>query len=216
MKIKAINYNLPWTLIIFSLVFYIYGCVSVDKEAISFIGKNPTSYVFNKNIADMHGVINELIKDNNFQFHKQVPLKPYKTGIHLFKIDNTKKYDEYKHIDTGNYDIVFTIETWLSDVYRYNDKPTPTNAVFHLILKSVGKGKTKVTVKVDSMEVLTFPLANSEHGSIPFRKKVKSTSIEEYVVLFYLGKYLGVDMPEIKRPSEFIYLNELPSTLKGG
>lgn len=186
--------------IVFFIVFALIGCVSVDKDSAKFIGANPTSYVFEKNIVDLNKSIIELF--NNAVYKMENPISLRKFGeIFLYHVSDPENHNLYRNLTINEYDIFIKIETWVSDIYKFNGKGLPMNGVFHLKLRKLEDNKTKITVDPILLTTLFSSGINAGHGTIPIKKKVKPTSIEEYAILSYIGKYLKINMPSIKRPN---------------
>jgi hypothetical protein len=92
-----------------------------------------------------------------------------------------------------------------STVYVSKGKGLPFLASFHLHLDAVASNETLVTVKVLDTEVIAgkhFGFGSCGPGMANTYCPVKSTTVEEYTVLRYLGNYLGVtNMPAVIYPS---------------
>ena len=181
------------------VAFTLIGCVSVDKDSDKFIGVNPTSYVFEKNIVDLNKSIIELFNNSVFEMKNPISLTKF-YRIYLYHVSDLENHNLYRNIILNEYDIIISIETWISDIYKFNGKGLPMNGIFHLKLNKLGDKMTKVTVVPISLVTLFPSGINAGHGTIPIKKKVNPTSIEEYAILLYIGKYLKINMPSIKKP----------------
>jgi hypothetical protein len=91
----------------------------------------------------------------------------------------------------------------LSPVYRGRGGGLPFMAVFHLHLSASGSN-TQVTITASDAEVINgqkFGFGSCGPGYAWNCERVKPTGIEEYVILRYLGRALGVtNMPEVILP----------------
>lgn len=92
-----------------------------------------------------------------------------------------------------------------SSVYRGRDGGLPLIATFHLHLAGSGSD-TVVTVTASAAEVVNgtkFGIGPCGPGQAWNYVKVRSTTVEEYAVLRYLGGYLGItNMPAVILPAE--------------
>ena len=94
-----------------------------------------------------------------------------------------------------------------SPVYRGSEGGLPFYANFHLHLARGQDGSdTVVTVFASDTEVLNgtkFGIGSCGPGQKSNWVKVKPTTVEEYFILSYLGRYLGLtNMPRIQVPAE--------------
>jgi hypothetical protein len=93
----------------------------------------------------------------------------------------------------------------LSSVYRGRDGGLPFIATFHLHLAGRGSD-TAVTVTASNAEVINgtkFGIGSCGPGQAWNCVKVKPTTIEEYSILRYLGRNLGItNMPGVILPTE--------------
>ena len=92
-----------------------------------------------------------------------------------------------------------------SAVYRGGDGGLPFIANFHLHLTGRGS-ETVVAVAASSAEVINgtkFSIGPCGPGQAWNCVRVKPTTVEEYSVLRYLGRYLGItNMPEVILPTQ--------------
>jgi hypothetical protein len=91
----------------------------------------------------------------------------------------------------------------LSDVYRGRDGGLPLIATFHLHLTASGSDTLVTVIALDS-EVINGRKLGYGHGGPGYGwncEKVQPTTVEEYVILRYLGRYLGItNMPNLVLP----------------
>ena len=93
----------------------------------------------------------------------------------------------------------------VSSVYYGRDGGLPFSAVFHLHLTGSGSN-TLVTVTASDTKVVNgrrFGFNPCGLGYNARGQRVKPTTLEEYSILRYLGRYLGVtNMPDVVLPSQ--------------
>jgi hypothetical protein len=93
----------------------------------------------------------------------------------------------------------------VSSVYRGRDGGLPFIANFHLHLAGRA-ADTMVTVTASDAEVINgtkFGIGSCGPGQHWNRVKVKPTTVEEYGILRYLGRYLGItNMPAVILPAQ--------------
>lgn len=93
----------------------------------------------------------------------------------------------------------------ISSVYRGRDGGLPFIATFRLHLAGSG-GDTVVTVTASDTEVINgtkFGIGSCGPGQKWNCVKVKPTTVEEYSILSYLGRYLGMtNMPAVILPAQ--------------
>ena len=111
--------------------------------------------------------------------------------------DPANAYDIYLHSSHTPFVI--------SSVYRGRDGGLPFIANFHLHLAGSGSD-TVVTVTASDAEVINgtrFGIGSCGPGQKWNCVKVKPTTIEEYSILAYLGRYLGItNMPPVILPAQ--------------
>gem|GEM_PF-5888514 len=93
----------------------------------------------------------------------------------------------------------------LSSVYRGREGGLPFIATFHLHLACSGSN-TMVTVTASDTEVVNgtkFGMGSCGPGQRWNCERVRPTTVEEYTVLRYLGRYLGAtNMPAVILPTQ--------------
>ena len=89
---------------------------------------------------------------------------------------------------------------WRSDFYHVNGMPAQTTGVFTVTFEPTNTHQTRVSVKVDKLEVINGAECCGPHGRYSRYTAVAATTIEEYAILFYLGKQFGVSMHQPYRP----------------
>ena len=96
---------------------------------------------------------------------------------------------------------------WNSPIYRGRDgNGLPFLAEFHVHLREAAPAKTSFSVRARKTEVWNGQYLGFGHsilpGWIPRIESVKPTTVEEYMILRYVGEALGVrDMPPVKLPA---------------
>ena len=92
----------------------------------------------------------------------------------------------------------------VSSVYRGREGGLPFIADFHLHLAGIATG-TVVTVTASNAEVINgtkFGIGSCGPGQHWNRVKIRPTTVEEYGLLRYLGRYLGItNMPAVILPA---------------
>ena len=92
----------------------------------------------------------------------------------------------------------------ISSVYRGRDSGLPYIATFHLHLTSSGSD-TVVAITASDTEVVNgtkFGVGHGGPGQGWNYERVSPTTVEEYSILHYLGRYLGVtNMPAVILPA---------------
>ena len=92
----------------------------------------------------------------------------------------------------------------ISSVYRGREGGLPFIAAFHLHLASSGSN-TVVTVTASNTEVVNgtkFGFGSCGPGQGWNCERVQPTTVEEYSILLYLGRYLGItNMPAVILPA---------------
>lgn len=93
----------------------------------------------------------------------------------------------------------------LSPVYQGRNGGLPYSAAFHLHLTATGSN-TMVAVRALDTEVFNgekYGWGPCGPGYMAVHQKVKPTTVEEYIVLRHLGRYLGVtNMPAVILPAQ--------------
>jgi hypothetical protein len=93
----------------------------------------------------------------------------------------------------------------ISSVYRGRDGGLPFIATFHLHLTTSGSN-TVVTITASDTEVVNgtkFGFGHSGPQQVRNCEPVKPTTVEEYSILRYLGRFLGItNMPDVILPTE--------------
>lgn len=200
-------------IIFFILILLVNGCVG--KRSMEYINSNPTSYTFNLSAKELNIKIKNLFsKEIKFKLENSFPLELSYNGKYasFFILENSNFQNNAKIANKmGLLDLyVKPSFHWNSEIYTFsyfNNKSTITNGDFIIKLTAQSNNSTKVSIIPIHLKAKTYALFRSTHGLIPLTQSIQSTSIEEYSFLKYIGCYLGIEMPEIKRPKQFIYLN---------
>ena len=177
-------------------VFLLNGCSPVKK--LNGYSLNPVEYTFATNTEQLRKVIIE-----NFDGLKYGKIELYYTGgqHHLLDYDILNKPENKS-------DFVIKPMTGKalgnSYVYKRRGKSLPYSAVFHLHLLKQDSMHTKIVVSTLDPYVIfgTHLLPTPPHFERDFKiKKVEPSTIEEYEILYRIGKSLNQDMPEVKYPN---------------
>lgn len=217
----AIRSKNMFIIIFFILILLANGCVG--KRSREFINSNPTSYTFNLNAKQLNTKIKNLFsKEIKFELENNFPLElSYNNRYTSFFIKEKSSFQNTQKIYNEMGLLDFHVKPsfhWNSEIYTFsyfNNKPTITNGDFIIKLTPQSNNSTKVSIIPIHLKAKTYALFRSTHGLVPLTQSIQSTSIEEYSFLKYIGCYLGIEMPEIKRPKQFSYLNHFCKTQLG-
>jgi hypothetical protein len=179
--------------------------------------RNPTSWTFDLPVEQVRSGTIEA-----FSFQRQLREAPFPAGdlgAYRERVDGELEdlwvlkpgdsfFPESISSASGNeHDLYLHADgpLWLSPVYRGKDGGLPFEADFHLHLVPVGEGNTSVSVMAIDCRLSNgerFGLGPCGPGMFTRFEKVESTSVEEYRILRYLGRFLGAtDMPEVVLPA---------------
>lgn len=180
----------------------------------TFPEKNKTEYVFHKGLNICRDTILNIFKDFrqlddkglNHIFYHNTDIEPIpitftpeiSDSIHLFSAKYFESPNTKNDIYLQNWG-----EFWPSRLYHSNGKSLEYNATFVIKFSSVDSNHTKVQVNTINPKVINGYDGWGAHGpNLKARiTPVPSTSIEEYALLRYIGKYLGdTTLPSIKLP----------------
>ena len=172
---------------------------------------NPTSYTFPLPLDDVRTKALEA-----FSLEGQVhgifvtPVGPSFTSKLSVECSTDAVFSKAIFLDPANTNDIylhsFGFPFVLSAVYQGRDGDLPYTAAFHLHL-AASSSNTLVTVRVLDAQVfngekLGWGQCNGP-GYLTFHQKVKPTTVEEYIVLRHLGRYLGVtNMPAVILPTQ--------------
>ena len=169
---------------------------------------NPTSYVFERPLADLRKDALVAFEDFNQQraFNNDVSVSslmigadttetdPY-LGAELFA-DPANANDVF--IDLNGFPIIPPIP-----VYYSRGQPLEYFVDFHIHFEQVDAKNTRVTVNAIRPRVVNGSECCSPHGVVAIYQDVEPTSIEEYRLLEWIGRIAGTkDMPAINLPTK--------------
>jgi hypothetical protein len=176
----------------------------IETRALS--QRNPTSYVFPGPVSEVRRKIltsfedYELERDFSSTFS---PNNPYLSlslesrehavfSEHIFANPENQN-DLYLHFFG---DVINP-----SHVYFGRGKPLEYRATFHLHLTGAEVNHTQVSVITHDAAVINGSVCCGLHGTKSNYVAVEPTTIEEYKILLFIGRVLGVsDMPPLKLP----------------
>lgn len=173
---------------------------SQKVERARFEQANPTEYVFNWPLADVKNAI--FYSFDEFKYHNLILC--YKGGV-FHTIDTLGIFDQ-----EGNSDDFYlkaqpaNFYIGKSKLYSIDEQPLDYAASFHIHLESLEGIQTLVKIVTINPRVLTGreSLPSGPHFKNKSKYlKVPPSTIEEYEILYEIGKTLGEkNMPSIKYP----------------
>ncbi|MCI0652599.1 MAG: hypothetical protein L0Z55_12040 [Planctomycetes bacterium] len=193
-------------------------CLRTPVRKATVRAKNPTSYAFSATVPELQVAIEEVFRLEN---QWKVPLFPpvptkFPVGVSYLSYNHPTlrrpedllllplRLDEAKHSQC------FILDPELgalcqSTVYFSNGKPLKFLARFHLHIESLDAGTTRVTVEAIDPKVVNgtrFGMGPCGFGNFPNLEPVAPTTVEEFTILRYIGRHLGItDMPEVIHPA---------------
>lgn len=210
-------------LIIFAISYYYYTTYHENRattyhenraplEIKTIPQKNPTSYIFEGDIAEVRARI--LKATSSKRSEEEDKAFPFKSP------DNQSRKADYfvttkDEAFSPDLEKLFEKPENLQDIYLENDglgiisptyyalgKPLRYLIDFHIHLESVQDNKTKVSIIPVKPRVYKGYKGRGMHGALlPKQVPVEPTTIEEYQLLRYIGFVLGEeDMPEVLLP----------------
>jgi hypothetical protein len=172
---------------------------------------NPTSYSFALPVEEVHAkALQAFSRDHQYKepVFKQPPSTDYWCSTLLAECSTNALCGKAVFNDPANARDIYLHSSGtpfaISAVYRGRDGGLPFFSTFHVHLADNGPG-TVVTVSASDAQVVNG--MKSGLGSCGLGRhwnyvKVRPTTVEEYTVLAYLGRYLGVsNMPAVVAPS---------------
>jgi hypothetical protein len=186
------------------------GCVSnaVRMETGAIPRKNPTVYQFDLPLE----VLRERVMAGLAEQHKK-PIfgrHQWPEGPAIFDVTESGKYRSWLKVlelpgnERDLYLHASHVPLWESPIYRGPDGGLPFLAEFHVHFCAMGPAQTVVSVTALKTEVLngsTWGIGSCGPGTFNRYVLVEPTSIEEYVILRYMGDILGApSMPGVILP----------------
>jgi len=200
--------------IVLSVAFVAVSC-SQDVSRIqtrSLPSPNPTSYTFPLSVEEVRaGALQAFSRDHQY---KEPIFQPSANSVRLeptLSVECSTNAVSGKSVfdnpanENDIYLHSFHTPFVASAVYRGRGGGLPFIANFHLHLTGRGS-ETVVTVTASGAEVINgtkFSIGPCGPGQAWNCVRVKPTTVEEYSVLRYLGRYLGItNMPEVVLPAQ--------------
>lgn len=173
---------------------------------------NPTTYAFPLPLAETHAKALQAFSMEH-QYNKPIFGRPASKerleSVLSVECSTNALYAKAVFDDPANAHDIYLHSSHspftLSSIYRGRDGGLPFIAHFHLHLTGNGSD-TVVTVTATNAEVINgtkFSIGSCGPGQAWNCVKVKPTTVEEYSLLRYLGRYLGItNMPAVILPTE--------------
>jgi hypothetical protein len=193
------------TILIISLLFV--GCMNlVPISHKKLIRPYPTSHIFDLPVDSLKNLIL-----SNFSVERQMKSRLYNNLIFYYNIDllgkETKMIvtfatetskdrlfskDFFSSIGTDNDIYLHSFgKYWYSPIYYALGKPLEFRAQFRFRLIPINNNQTKLIVEIENPRVIKGIGGIGPHGFYSKEIKVKSTTIEEYSLIFYLAVQIG-------------------------
>lgn len=185
--------NIGSKLIQFIFVLLIIGCSSLPEER--HVTPNPTRYVFSCSMDTLRDTIIsefDVLKFKGMMLYYKGSSYPPLDTLEIFEIPDNRK-DFY----------LKSSFVWIGNSYVYPS--LKYTASFHLHLVQINNKKTEVIVNtIKPMVILGKELIPSfPHFARGYKfREVSPSTIEEYEILFRIGKSLGEEMPEVIYPAD--------------
>ena len=168
--------------------------------------KNPTSYVFPGPVPEVRGKL--LTAFNDFQLMRDFfsSFSPNNPSLY-FAVESREHavFSEQIFADRDNQDDVYLHShgDWIdpSPVYFGGGKPLRYRAEFQVHLTTVDANRTQVSVITHKPSVINGSVCCGLHGYKSNDVAVQPTTVEEYRILLFIGRVLGVSgMPPLRLP----------------
>ena len=199
--------NTKIILVCFVISITIMSCYT-KKRLSRLVTPNPTTYVFNASIEQIEESIDDAF-GNNLQM---------KCMVLCWNGGDMGSFDYiYKNLKNVNDAILYPVCNRESKIYYRFGEPAPYNVSFHLHLESISEHKTKVEIFTLEPKIVLFEIGIAAiHFGFEWRKKVPSSTVEEYEILLAIGKQLKEKgMPACNYPEKWLkYREKHPSVGK--
>jgi hypothetical protein len=191
-------------IILFFLISIVFvSCKHITKKAFLCGTTNPTEYYFN---ASMEELKQKIIQD--FESQENININDiYCRKMTVYTKQNHTSFNSIFENLINRNDIVLCDEYSepfyiYSDVYYIANRPLLYNVGgFHLHIDSIDSNLTKIRVIVLDPKVVIGNQLFCIPSHCGYRyKKVEPTTIEEYKILYRIGKSIGQKMPQIILP----------------
>ena len=176
------------TIIIGLTSCYSYKTIPIPNNEI-----NPTSFIFNMPIEQIHQII--ITNFGGFSISTDMDLMT--RHFEIFIKDDKRllpSMEEYYKIEENHYDIFLNTNSSFqpfidySNVYTKHNKALPLTARdIRLHLDSIGINKTKIEISIRNLRAVTGYFWLKIPHEMPVEKDVVSTTIEEYKILQRIG-----------------------------
>ena len=193
----------------FYVLLALAACVhnAVRMETHTLPERNPTAYPFEIPLEELRArVIEGLAHDR--QFKNPIFGRTESGGRALLRVQEARSasWVEVLQRPGNDRDLYLTSSheaLWASPIYRGPEGGLPFLAAFHVHFAPIGPARTSVSVTALDTEVLNGQTTGMPgHGRANRYVRVEPTSIEEYVILRYMGNILGVgSMPKVILPA---------------
>ena len=185
------------------------GCLhnTVRMETRTLPERNPTVYPFEMPLEELRARVIEGLATGR-QVKNPIFGRTESGGLAVLSVREAEdtSWVEVLQLPGNERDLYLTASTeplWASPVYRGPDGGLPFLAAFHVHFAPIGPTRTSVRVTALDAQVLNGQTTGMPgHGRANRYVRVEPTSIEEYVVLRYMGNILGAgSMPTVILPT---------------
>jgi hypothetical protein len=164
---------------------------------------NPTNYLFNMPSRRLRDTVLKLFSDSaqdddptlkSVFTDRILPEHPFQVSFVPETSDNAVfGADYFKNAGTSNDIFLYPMGSyWYSPVYFHNNKPFLFSSSFAFRFKDISSRQTLITVIVVDPGISNGTKCCGPGGDYAIIQKVKPTSVEEYALLFYIGKKLSI------------------------
>lgn len=168
--------------------------------------KNPTSYVFAGPLQKVRERILTAFEDFQVKEEFDSFFSPNNNGF-LVSVRTIEEHGDYEPIFASpeNHNDIY-LHSWgepidPSNVYFGGGKPLRYRAEFQLHLTAPDDNSTQISVITHKPSVINGSVCCGLHGYRSNDVVVEPTTIEEYRILLFIGRILGVnDMPPLRLP----------------
>ncbi|WP_065219115.1 MULTISPECIES: hypothetical protein [Butyricimonas] len=159
---------------------------------------NPTAYTFNYSLSHVRTSISKKFKGT---FRDMVL---YGKGTPYGNIDPHYAEDIIEKVGNENDFVLGGSHVLESFTYRTGKRGRYCNMRLQIHLDSISPTETRVEVISHDREIISGYKLGTAHMSfiVPIFQTFDPTTIEEYQVLYNIGKYLEVDMPKVNYPED--------------
>lgn len=168
--------------------------------------KNPTSYVFPGSLPEVRKRILAVFEDFPLRREFGSYVSPNSQSF-MFSIRTREEHGSYEPVFASpeNHNDLY-LHSWgepidPSEVYFGGGKPLRYRAEFQLHLTAPNDNSTEISVITHKPSVINGSVCCGLHGYKSNDVAVAPTTIEEYRILLFIGRLLGVsDMPPLRLP----------------